>query len=120
MDLSDGLLGDVGKLGYASGLSARILVHHLPMPPALPDCFGEEARDLALAGGEDFELLVAGDAETLEAAARVLRGRGLAPLTIVGRLEDGEPGKVVIENERGQVITPPRTSWDHFRREPGP
>src|SRR4051794_11030961 len=42
MDLSDGLLGDAGKLGYASGLSVILNLTALPMPPALPDCFGED------------------------------------------------------------------------------
>jgi thiamine-monophosphate kinase len=117
MDLSDGLLGDAGKLAYASGLSATLLIHHLPLPPGLVRRFGvDAARSMALAGGEDFELLVAGEAETLEAAATVLSERGMAPLTVVGRLEAGTPGKVTVIDERGRTVTPPRSSWDHFRR----
>jgi len=118
MDLSDGLLGDVGKLAYASGLSAVLRVHDLPMPPALPDCFGdEEARELALRGGEDYELLLAGAPEVVEAAARALRESGLAPLTVVGRLEAGPPGQVTVLGPGGEPVAPPRSSWDHFRSE---
>jgi thiamine-monophosphate kinase len=118
MDLSDGLLGDAGKLAYASGLSATLLLHHLPMPPALVRSVGKDAaRGFALGGGEDFELLVAGDAETLEVAAARLAERGLQPLTVVGRLEDGPAGKVTVLDEHGRTVAPPRSSWDHFRQQ---
>jgi thiamine-monophosphate kinase len=117
MDLSDGLLGDSGKLAYASALSAVIELHKLPMPPALQQQFGDdEARLMALAGGEDFELLVAGSAEALAAAAITLRERGLAPLTVVGRLEAGPPGQVTVLDQHGRPIQPPKSSWDHFRQ----
>ena len=39
----------------------------------------------------------------------------LAPLTVVGRLEAGEPGQVFVQDEHGRPIAPPRSSWDHFR-----
>ena len=116
MDLSDGLLGDAGKLAYASGLSAVLRCEQLPLPPALTRQFGEDrARELALAGGEDYELLVAGEAETLAAASIVLRERGLAPLTIVGYLEEGTPGQATVRLNDGTLVPTPRTSWDHFK-----
>jgi thiamine-monophosphate kinase len=124
MDLSDGLLGDLGKLSYASGLSAVIDLHTLPVPPALWRQFGgESAQTMALAGGEDYELLVAAPAEIMERAAALLDeyhverpGSGhLSPLTVVGRLEVGTPGQVRVLDEHGQPVAPPRSSWDHFR-----
>ena len=116
MDLSDGLLGDAGKLAYASGLSATIRYEQLPVPPALSRQFGgAAAREMALAGGEDYELLVAGEAETLAAAAILLRERGLMPLTIVGYLKAGTPGQVTVVDDDGAPISTPRGSWDHFR-----
>lgn len=117
MDLSDGLLGDSGKLAYASGLSAVLRRHLLPVLPALSERFGgDEAQTFALGGGEDFELLVAGQPEIIAAASLVLRERGLEPLTAVGYLEPGSPGKVIVLDEDGQPVTPPRSSWDHFRQ----
>jgi thiamine-monophosphate kinase len=115
MDLSDGLLGDAGKLAYASGLRAILRPHLIPLPPALIDCFGDEAPQQALRGGEDYELLVAGAPETVAAARIVLHERGLAPLTIVGHLEVGQAGQVTLLDEQHQPIAPPRGSWDHFR-----
>ena len=124
MDLSDGLLGDSGKLAYASGLSAVIDLYRLPMPPALWQRFGaDEARTMALAGGEDYELLVAAPPAVMERASALLADRNrdpqyagrLLPLTVVGRLEEGPPGQVTVLDERGQPVSPPRSSWDHFR-----
>jgi thiamine-monophosphate kinase len=116
MDLSDGLLGDTGKLAYASNLSAVISYERLPLPLALSRRFGvERARELAVAGGEDYELLVAAPAEVIAEAAAALRERGLAPLTVVGRLEAGPAGQVTVLDEAGRPIPTPRGSWDHFR-----
>jgi thiamine-monophosphate kinase len=116
MDLSDGLLGDAGKLAYASGLSATLDLHRLPSPPVLRRRFGDEtARMMALAGGEDFELLVAAPADVMERAGTLLAGRALVPLTIVGRLDEGMPGQVTVLDEHGRTVNPPRGSWDHFR-----
>ena len=124
MDLSDGLLGDVGKLAYASGLSAVIDLHTLPMPPSLWRHFGgETARMMALAGGEDYELLVAAPADVIERASALLdeyrperpRSGHLVPLTVVGRLVTGTPGQVTVLDEHGRPVSPPKGSWDHFR-----
>jgi thiamine-monophosphate kinase len=124
MDLSDGLLGDTGKLAYASGLSAVLDLHQLPIPPALARHFGaDEAAMMALSGGEDFELLVAAPAAVMERAAALLAERASepqyvhapVPLKVVGRLEDGLPGQVTVLDEHGQPVSPRRGSWDHFR-----
>jgi thiamine-monophosphate kinase len=127
MDLSDGLLGDSGKLAYASGLSAVIDIDNLPMSDALRRRFGaEEARHMALAGGEDFELLVAAPPDVMARALALVAERNdvpdieierwLRPLTVVGRLEEGPPGQVTVLDQHGQPIQPPRSSWDHFRQ----
>jgi len=116
MDLSDGLLGDAGKLGYASGLAAVIESHRLPMPPSLVGRFSAEAaRTMALRGGEDFELLVAASPERIEEANRALGELGLMSLTVVGRLDEGAPGQVTVLDERGQPMEVGGGSWDLFR-----
>jgi thiamine-monophosphate kinase len=116
MDLSDGLLGDAAKLAYASGLSATLRYEQVPLPPALAHQFGEErARAMALTGGEDYELLIAGEPETIAAASLALRERGLTPLTVVGWLEHGTPGQVTILDKDGAPVPKPRGSWDHFQ-----
>jgi thiamine-monophosphate kinase len=117
MDLSDGLLGDAGKLAYASGLRAVLRPDLLPLPPDLACRFGDdEARRMSLRGGEDYELLVAGEAEAIAAASLLLRERGLEPLTPVGHLEAGRPGQVRLLDQQNRPLTAPPGSWDHFRQ----
>src|SRR6202011_795326 len=60
MDLSDGLIGDLPKLAQASGLAAHVAVERLPLSEALRAAVpGAQARDWALAAGDDYELLLA-------------------------------------------------------------
>ncbi len=59
MDVSDGLLADLGKLCAASGCSARIDLERLPASAAMRSLFAASACErFALAGGDDYELLL--------------------------------------------------------------
>lgn len=57
MDVSDGLHDDAGKLLRASGCGADLDSGQIPLSPALRTYAGAAARDLALSGGDDYELL---------------------------------------------------------------
>jgi thiamine-monophosphate kinase len=57
MDLSDGLLGDLPKILEASGVSAEIDARDVPVAAAVRALFPDDWLDLALRGGEDYELL---------------------------------------------------------------
>ena len=58
MDVSDGLLGDAEKLARASGLRLRVDLERLPLSSALAEAFEPStALELALTGGDDYELL---------------------------------------------------------------
>jgi thiamine-monophosphate kinase len=73
LDVSDGLLGDLGKLCAASGVGARLDLAALPVSDRLLAAHGREAGErLVLLGGDDYELLF-----TLPAADA---GRGAAAL----------------------------------------
>ena len=57
IDVSDGLLGDVGKLAHASGCGVELSFAEVPVSEALVQAVGaERARELALTGGDDYEL----------------------------------------------------------------
>jgi len=83
MDISDGLLGDLPKICEASGVSALLQQDDLPIPNSLrwnfPDWF-----DLALRGGEDFELLFTAPPEVFAKAADLFRRFGLRQPTVIG------------------------------------
>lgn len=100
IDVSDGLLADLGHLCKASGCGATIDVEHVPLSAELLSLFPpQEALAHALGGGDDYELCFtappsrADDIETaLEAASTPVRriGQLVAGQTVVSR-RDGEP-----------------------------
>lgn len=115
MDLSDGLVGDLARICRASKVSAVVDVGRLPLDPLLRDSFGPRAVDLALTGGEDYELLCAAPAEVLSRAQLLLKSAGGA-LTPVGRvMEPGsESPRVKLTESTGKIYVPTRSGWEHF------
>jgi len=111
MDLSDGLVGDLPKLAQASGLGAHVAVERLPLSAALTRvATPEQARDWALAAGDDYELLLAVPARrfaALEAAAARLNLR----LTAIGELVSGS---AVTWSLNGAKFVPAVRGFDHF------
>ena len=57
MDISDGLADDLSKLCLASNVSAKIFLNEVPVHSLLKKSFPETYNELALYGGEDYELL---------------------------------------------------------------
>lgn len=107
MDLSDGLARDLPRLLRASGVAAIVDSDALPAPPAELAALvgGDEPARLAWLGGEDFELLLAGERAPLE-------GLGL-DVRVIGRVEVGAPGAVRLEG-RLRDDAGARAGFDHF------
>jgi thiamine-monophosphate kinase len=78
IDISDGLLADLGHILDASGAGARIDTGRIPMMAELVALKGENARDLALGAGDDYELCITIPPETFgtldDSVARELSG----------------------------------------------
>jgi thiamine-monophosphate kinase len=112
MDLSDGLVGDLPKLAGASGLRAHVDVEHLPLSAALRAfASADQARDWALAAGDDYELLLAVAPERLAALTEAAERCGLA-LTRIGRLGAGMGVDWRLD---GREFLPNVLGYDHFR-----
>ena len=111
MDLSDGLVGDLPKLADASGLAAHVCIEALPLSRAMRNSAGlSQARDWALAGGDDYELLFAVPASRfaeLKGAADQLN----LTLTPIGELHTGAG---VTWSLNGQDFAPRVSGYDHF------
>jgi thiamine-monophosphate kinase len=111
MDISDGLAGDLPKLAAASGVHARVYVERLPLSAALrATVSAAQAREWALAAGDDYELLFAASPANypkLEAAARQLN----LTLTIIGELSSGSG---VSWSADGVDYMPAASGFDHF------
>jgi thiamine-monophosphate kinase len=117
IDLSDGLVGDLGHLvarsSSAAGvaLGAAIEVDALPLDAALAALPRERRVALALAGGDDYELLFAAPPSRRDEIGAIAARTGLT-LTRVGRIDAG-PGIRLLDAE-GRATAPNARSFDHF------
>nr|WP_300306272.1 thiamine-phosphate kinase [Halomonas sp.] len=106
IDISDGLLADLGHVLEASKVGAELDAQAIPLAEGLVDMLGEEgAMQAALSGGDDYELLVTLAPEQLAAAQAELASSGLA-LTAIGRLVEGSG----IDG----LKMPTKAGWQHF------
>ncbi|HEX9015526.1 MAG TPA: thiamine-phosphate kinase [Chloroflexota bacterium] len=115
MDLSDGLAGDLLRICRASNVAVTIDSEALPIAPILRETFGDRAIDLALSGGEDYELVVTAPAIVMDEARRALGGTR-TPLTVVGSVTEASPGRppVLLASRDGTLSPPARSGWEHF------
>ncbi len=110
IDISDGLLADLRHIGEASRVGARVEIDRLPIHETVKASFGEKAVELALAGGEDYELLFTGRAEAVERVQEEIS----CPVTRIGEITAGEPGKIDLRDARGNPVKTGKTGWSHF------
>jgi thiamine-monophosphate kinase len=115
MDLSDGLFGDLPKILAASGVTARLDEGTIPVAAAVRALFPDDWLDLALRGGEDYELLFTAPHhawDAIEAAAREAGGM----VTAIGEMGPRGSGTLQIElvGRDGERHTMPRGAYDHF------
>ena len=109
IDLSDGLVGDVQHLAAASGVLINIESALVPVHPDLPD---DDAYEIALSGGEDYELCIASSPGSMILLVDDFHKRFEIPLTHVGNVLEGEGLHV----EGGDYLdgTGNTYSFDHF------
>ena len=110
IDISDGLIADLNHVCKASGVSARIEVDRVPISPPVRASFPDKALELALAGGEDYELLFTGTPQKIDK----VRKAASCPVTLIGEITAGKAGDITLVDSRGNPVDLPRTGWDHF------
>ena len=113
IDVSDGLVQDLGQLCHASRVAAEVELARLPVAATCRRALGEEAARFAAAAGEDYELLVAIPPARSPALGR-LRPRLGCRLTRIGRVLPGRPAIRVLDAAGGRVALS-RAGFDHFR-----
>ena len=112
MDVSDGLVGDLEKLASASNVRIRIDMTNIPIPAELIFMFGTSAIELALSGGEDYELVFTAPKTIVQA----LQEENGSNITVIGQITDDEVvgGKVRVVDATGDDYEPIRKGWDHL------
>ncbi|HEY8508773.1 MAG TPA: thiamine-phosphate kinase, partial [Steroidobacteraceae bacterium] len=115
IDVSDGLLGDAGKIAAASQCGVEIAFEQLPVSPALVAALGDdEARRLALTGGEDFELCFCVPPQNIARMEQDLPP-SVWSYRRIGVLREA-PGAVV--SRGGTVMEFSHSGFDHFAPRP--
>jgi thiamine-monophosphate kinase len=111
IDISDGLLADLGHICEASDCGAVVDVGRIPLSPDLAALFPKEAAQAhALGGGDDYELCFTAAPAQAEAVECAMNKVGTAVQSI-GRLVAGEG---VTCHRDGETFSPPNSGYVHF------
>ncbi|HVI58912.1 MAG TPA: thiamine-phosphate kinase [Luteimonas sp.] len=112
IDVSDGLLADLGHVCAASGVGAEVALDALPVSAALAAAFdADRRRVLQCAGGDDYELCFTAAGGRRDEVAAIAEACGVA-MSRIGRIVDG--GEVAALERDGRRWAPPRRGFEHF------
>ncbi len=113
IDVSDGLLADLGHMLKSAGVGAEIRFDALPVSEILRPRLGQPVgKHCVLAGGDDYELCFAVPVVHRSGVEEISRLSGL-PLTLVGTIVTGNACKVVAAD--GSEIIIGEEGYDHFK-----
>jgi thiamine-monophosphate kinase len=113
IDVSDGLLADLGHICETSQVAAVVELGSLPLSPAAQVIVDLDPaiRPRLAVGGDDYELLFAAPTEHTQAVVALSSRLGL-PITRIGKIEPGEGVRLV--DADGRVILLDNTGYRHF------
>lgn len=116
LDLSDGLVGDLGHILQRSGKSAVINLSDLPCSEALVKLYcREQAEKLALQGGEDYELCFTVSPEKLPLLAQYQADFGVK-VTCIGQIIEPQSQPMIFQRD-GYSIELQLNSFEHFHHD---
>jgi thiamine-monophosphate kinase len=111
IDVSDGLVADLGHICSRSGLGATLEWARLPHSSAMAALPAPERMAAVLSGGDDYELIFTAPVTVREQVARIAADCGV-PLTRIGRMGVGS-GVSVLDHD-GRALALDRGGFDHF------
>jgi len=111
IDISDGLVADLDHICESSKANAKIKIEQVPVHPVVKANFPNH-QQLALCGGEDYELLFTADEATVAQAKQALD----CPVTVIGDITEEELAtRVTVVDSKGNIIPYKKGGWEHFR-----
>jgi thiamine-monophosphate kinase len=113
IDISDGLVQDLGHICKASGVGAEIHFEQVPLSTPARKLLAkiQQRYETVLAGGDDYELLFTVPSKRERALLKAARAAG-TPVTRIGRITKGN--QVYVIDEQGKIITLSRLGYTHF------
>ena len=112
IDVSDGLVGDLGHILRGSGVGAVVDIDAVPRSAVLATQAAEVQRECLLTGGDDYELLFTAMPERRDAVVAAAANAAVA-VTRIGQIESGRALRVV--DRQGGAVTSRGLPFDHFR-----
>jgi thiamine-monophosphate kinase len=114
IDVSDGLLADLGHILEASQVGAEIAAATLPLALPFQEALAQTPTllELALSGGEDYELLFTVPPQR-ETELGNLANFAQVPITRIGRITSAA-GELVVRGHDGRPIQSGKSGYDHF------
>ena len=116
IDLSDGLSSDILHICEKSNVGVRLWAERLPVSEAVREVArrcGETALELALSGGEDFELCFTAPKAFAEALAKTVQSKTGTPVTMIGEVLPLEAERTLVL-PGGEEIALEAKGWEHF------
>ncbi|MDY2948056.1 MAG: thiamine-phosphate kinase [Mannheimia varigena] len=115
IDVSDGLLSDLGHILKRSNCGAVLNLDDLPLSESLLNCYSkEEAEHFALSGGEDYELCFTVHNDNKHKLEKALANIGVS-YTCIGQIRSAKEGLTVLRNNES-VALPAQRGFDHFKK----
>lgn len=115
IDISDGLLSDLGHILQASQCGAEISYSAIALEAGLAELRNQPlVREAVLAGGDDYELCFTAPADKKQVIQQLAEQTGIV-LSCIGSIRD-EPG-IIIKGESGEELHVGRTGYNHFAAE---
>ncbi len=114
MDISDGLATDLEKLAIASDVGAILYTDKVPLYEMTESLFPGEGLDLALSGGEDYELLFTAQPPIMERALDMLPDGACRVGNITKHPSNQADPRVRVVDSQGRAFHLAKTGWDHF------
>jgi thiamine-monophosphate kinase len=116
IDISDGLIADLGHMLEASKVGAQIYISQLPLSEEYRKQIGTYQSDrylFALTGGEDYELLFTASPEKEGGVGKLAQAMGI-PMTLIGEITEASAGLKVMDGD-GKEYRIEQKGYDHFK-----
>ncbi len=107
VDISDGLLADLTRVCGSSGKGALVRMADLPVQPELKVVFPDDWREMAISGGEGYQLLFTAPEGLIDTAREVD-----PDIVSIGEVLDGQLGVSVVDEDGSRIEG--RSGFDHF------
>ncbi len=108
IDISDGLISDLNQVCKSSQVGARIEIDQVPIQPTVKANLSQKSLELALSGGEDYELLFTASAEVVDKVKRAAS----CPITVIGDIVADK--KITLVDSQGNPFNLGKAGWEHF------